>query len=98
MPWRLQFGGEYGLGLPLRAGDAKPGGGVAELAGAVFRRVVKRRARFLIALDYLDNVVGASDGLGCLVLPGADCEHCGHWRASFEQTLGRETRVEEGVD
>jgi hypothetical protein len=49
--------------------------GVQALAGALDDQ---------LAYDYLDNAVGASDALGFLVLPGADCEHCGHWRAPFD--------------
>jgi hypothetical protein len=69
--------------------NAAAASGVQSLAGALDDQ---------LADDYLDNAVGASDVLGCSVLPGADGEHCGHWRASFGQTLGRETRVEEGVN
>jgi hypothetical protein len=61
----LEAGGEGGLGFPLGAGGAQPAGDVGELAGVVLGGLVERVQRFFVVLDYLDNAVGASDGLGC---------------------------------
>src|SRR5262249_37308879 len=64
-----------GVQLGLAAAGAPVGpGGVESLAGALDDQ---------FADDYLDNAVRASDGLGCLVLPGADCEHYCFRRATM---------------
>jgi hypothetical protein len=66
-----------------------------DLQGEPEPMAIRPAQRYQVPIDYLDNAVGASDVSGGLVLPGADREHCGYWRASFEQTLGCETCVEE---
>jgi len=95
---RLKLGGEGGLGLPLGARVARSRAATwpnwLGLSFAAWTSAVS--ASWSASIIWTTRSAQAT--VSGVILPGADCEHCGHWRASFEQALGRETRVEEGVD